>query len=154
MRDFEKVYERQVDRVLKICVLYLKNTHDAEEATQDTFIKYMRYNPVFENLDHEKAWFIKTSSNICKNLFKSSWFKKVICFDNLSNFYKEETEYQLLYKILELPGKYKMPLYLFYYEGYSTEEISKILVLKPATVRSNLHRARNILKSILESGDY
>ncbi|MEG0308525.1 MAG: hypothetical protein RR636_11310 [Clostridium sp.] len=41
MRDFEKVYERQVDRVLKICVLYLKNTHDAEEATQDIFIKYL-----------------------------------------------------------------------------------------------------------------
>ncbi|MGL4912320.1 MAG: RNA polymerase sigma factor [Romboutsia sp.] len=151
MSDFEEVYNRHVDMVLKICVLYLKNIHDAEEATQETFIKLMKYKPKFENKEHEKNWLIKTASNICKNILKSSWFKKITCSDDLSHFYKDEKEYDILQEILDLPYKYKMSIYLFYYEGYSTDEIAKILDTKPATVRSNLHRGRNLLKISLGS---
>lgn len=96
MDNFEEVYNRQVDMVLKISVLYLKNIHDAEEVTQETFVKFMRYKPIFENISHEKNWFIKTSSNICKNILKSSWLKKVTCSDDLSQFYKEEKDYDIL----------------------------------------------------------
>ena len=153
MVNFEEVYNRQVDTVFKICVLYLKKIDDAEEATQDTFIKYMKYNPEFENIKHEKNWFIKTATNICKNILKSSWFKKIVCSEDLSHFYQEEKDYDILQEILELPHKYKMSIYLFYYEGYSTEEIAQILDMKPSTVRSNLHRGRKLLKISLGS-DY
>lgn len=147
------MYNRQVDTVFKICVLYLKKIDDAEEATQDTFIRYMKYNPEFETIKHEKNWFIKTSTNICKNILKSSWFKKIVCSEDLSHFYQEEKDYDILQEILELPHKYKMSIYLFYYEGYSTEEIAQILDTKPSTVRSNLHRGRKFLKISLGS-DY
>ncbi|MGL5347620.1 MAG: RNA polymerase sigma factor [Peptostreptococcaceae bacterium] len=151
MDNFEEIYNRQVNTVLKICVMYLKNIDDAEEATQETFIKYMRYNPEFEDIKHEKNWFIRTSANICKNILKSAWFKKIICSDDLSHFYKDEKDYDILQEILDLPYKYKMSIYLFYYEGYSTEEIAQILDTKPATVRSNLHRGRKLLKISLGS---
>lgn len=151
MDNFEEVYNRQIDTVLKISVMYLKNIEDAEEATQETFIKFMRYKPEFEDAKHEKNWFIKTSANICKNMLKSSWFKKITCSDDLSHFYKEEKDYEILQEILELPYKYKMSIYLFYYESYSTEEIAQMLDTKPATVRSNLHRGRKLLKISLGS---
>ncbi|MGL5380993.1 RNA polymerase sigma factor, partial [Clostridium sp.] len=89
MNELEKTYARQVDMVFKICVLHLKNIHDSEEATQETFIKFIRYNPKFENLQHEKAWFIKTASNICKNILSSSWSSKVTCLDDLSYFQEQ-----------------------------------------------------------------
>lgn len=151
MENFEELYNRQVNTVLKICVMYLKNISDAEEATQETFIKYMRYKPQFEDENHEKNWLITTASNICKNMLKSAWFRKITCEDDLSHFYKDEKDYGILQDILELPYKYKMSIYLFYYEGYSTEEIAKILDTKPSTVRSNLHRGRNLLKISLGS---
>ncbi|WP_270646609.1 RNA polymerase sigma factor [Paeniclostridium hominis] len=153
MVNFEEVYNLQVDTVFKICVLYLKKIDDAKETTQDTFIRYLKYNPEFENIKREKNWFIKTATNICKNILKSSWFKKIVCSEDLSHFYQEEKDYDILQEILELPHKYKMSIYLFYYEGYSTEEIAQILDMKPSTVRSNLHRGRKLLKISLGS-DY
>ncbi|CEN89937.1 sigma-70 family RNA polymerase sigma factor [[Clostridium] sordellii] len=90
MVNFEEVYNRQIDTVFKICVLYLKKIDAAEKATQDTFIKYMKYNPEFENIKHEKNWFIKTATNICKNILKSFWFKKIVCSEDLSIFIKKK----------------------------------------------------------------
>ncbi|MGL5751395.1 MAG: RNA polymerase sigma factor [Paraclostridium sp.] len=150
MRNFEKIYETNIDTVYKICLIYLKKPHDAEEASQETFMKYLRYLPHFENDEHEKRWFIKTSNNICKNILKSSWFKKIICYDNVPELSTEENNEGVLQEILDLPNKYKTTIYLFYYEGYSTEEIAKILDMKPSTIRSNLHRARKMLKVSLE----
>ncbi|MGL5380070.1 RNA polymerase sigma factor, partial [Clostridium sp.] len=86
-------------------------------------------------------------------ILSSSWSSKVTCLDDLSYFQEQKENYKLLQEILELPPKYKLPIYLFYYEGYSTEEISKILDMNSSTVRSNLHRGRKLLKNLLESGD-
>ncbi|WP_314738599.1 RNA polymerase sigma factor [Paraclostridium sordellii] len=77
----------------------------------------------------------------------------MVCSEDLSHFYQEEKDYDILQEILELPHKYKMSIYLFYYEGYSTEEIAQILDTKPSTVRSNLHRGSKFLKISLGS-DY
>lgn len=150
MNNFEELYNEYIDMIYRICLMYLKNTHDAEEVTQDVFMKYLRYLPDFENKDHAKRWFIKTTANTCKNVLKSSWFKKIICFDSVPesiNYKKEDT---ILQEILELPYKYKISIYLFYYEGYRTDEISNILNMNPSTVRSNLSRARKKLKLSLE----
>lgn len=150
MNEFEKVYEEYINMVYKICLMYLKKQHDAEEAAQETFMKYLKYLPDFENQEHGKRWFIKTASNVCKNILKSSWFKRVICYDSIPESSYEETKEGIWEEVINLPYKYKIIIYLFYYEGYKTEEISKILDMKPSTVRSNLHRARKILKMNLE----
>lgn len=92
-----------------------------------------------------------SQANVCKNMLKTIWFKRVTCLEDLSYFYKDEKDYGVLQDILDLPYKYKMTIYLFYYEGYSTEEIAKILNTKPATIRSNLHRGRKLLKITLGS---
>lgn len=151
MSNFEEIYNEYIDIVYRVCLIYLKNTHDAEEATQDVFIKYLKYLPNFENKNHGKNWFIKTTANTCKNILKSSWFKNIICFDKVPETTCFKKEDDILQNILELPYKYKISIYLFYYEGYSTDEIANILNMNPSTVRSNLSRARKKLKLSLES---
>ena len=65
-----------------------------------------------------------------------------------------ETEYQgVLEEIMRLRKKYRIPLYLYHYEGYSVKEGGELLKLNPSTVRTRLARAREKLKSQLEEGD-
>lgn len=152
MDDFNGFYSKYVDMVYKICFIYLKRAYDAEEAVQETFIKYLRYTPVLSCDDHEKAWLIKTASNICKNILRSNWWKRIIPCDDLS-YIKDKEERGVLEEVLALPIKYKMPIYLFYYEGYKVEEISSMLLVNVSTVKSHLHRGRKLLKVSIEGGE-
>lgn len=149
--DFENIYNRNVETVYRICFVYMKNKTDAEDMTQNTFIKYLRYNPNFESLEHEKAWFIVTSTNICKNHFKSWWNKNITLDDEFevkTNDKKDET----LELVLNLPTKYKQVIYMHYYEGYSTVEIAKLLDMNESTIRTYLLKGRKILKDKIGSG--
>lgn len=146
--DFEIIYNRNVETVYRICFVYMKNKTDAEDMTQNTFIKYLKYNPTFENLEHEKAWFIVTSTNICKNHFKSWWIKNT-CLDNEIEVKTNDKNDDVLESVLKLPTKYKQVIYMYYYEGYSTVEISKMLDTKESTIRTHLLKGRQILKDMI-----
>ncbi|NMB27951.1 MAG: sigma-70 family RNA polymerase sigma factor [Tissierellia bacterium] len=146
------IYNRNVDTVYRISLMYLKNTPDAEDAVQDIFFKLIHGNHKFENLEHEKAWLIVTSQNYCKNILKNWWRKKRIDINSiLEPSYIENLPHDNTWQqVLSLPNKYKMVIYLYYYEGYSTDEISEILKTKSSTIRTRLCRARKKLKIILE----
>lgn len=147
---FESVYERNVDSVYKVCFMYLKNKHDAEDLVQSTFLKYLKKMPEFENVKHEKAWFITVASNTCKNHFKTWWNKNTVL-----SFEKEEGVYDkdsyVLNCILDLPVKYKKIVYMFYYSGFTTKEISTIINKNESTIRSDLSKARCLLKEKIGS---
>ena len=132
--------------VAKTAFTYLKNTEDAEDITQDVFVTLMLKNPVFENDDHCKAWLIRVTINKCKDYRKSSWFRNRIHSipDELSYLQPEEEE--VLSAVSSLEVKYRMPIHLYYYEGYSIKEIAEILDEKPATIGTRMARGRNILK--------
>ncbi len=142
---FESVYERNVDRVYKICFMFVKNKSDAEDLVQNTFIKYLKNCPTFDNLEHEKAWFIVCASNTAKNHFKT-WWNKNITFDFEKEIASHDKSLDILNYVLNLPNKYKSIVYMFYYEGYTTKEISSIIKMNESTVRSTLSRARALLK--------
>lgn len=136
------------DSLVKIAFAYLKNVADAEEVAQEAFLAYLQKSPVFDNADHEKAWLIRTTINKCKNLLKTSWFKSRNPIpDNLS--YLPSDEYMVMQAVLSLDKKYRIPIHLHYYEGYSLEEIAAILRAKPATVGTWLARGRNQLKEVI-----
>ncbi|MFI3260338.1 MAG: sigma-70 family RNA polymerase sigma factor [bacterium] len=143
---FEDVYERNASTVYRVCFMYVKNKHDAEDLTQNTFIKYMKYDPSFESLSHEKSWFIVVASNTCKNHFKAWWNKNTM---SLAEEYigSSEDNNDILEIVLKLPNRYKKIVYLFYYEGYTTKEISTILGINESTIRTQLSKARSLLKS-------
>lgn len=147
----EKLYEEHVDRIYKICFIYFKgNKSNIEDAIQSIFVKVMEKNLVFESDEHAKAWFIVATHNYCKNSVKHWWNKnKELDFDIKDNSKYDNT----IQDVLNLPDKYKIPIYMHYYEGYSCVEISNMLNIPENTVYSYLHRGRKILKKMIEGED-
>ncbi|TVX88085.1 sigma-70 family RNA polymerase sigma factor [Paenibacillus agilis] len=131
--------------IIRIAFAYVKNVQDAEDIAQDVFVTYMQKRPVFENKEHEKAWLIRIAINKSKNYLKSGWFRtKKTIPDDLSYLPKEEGE--VLQAVLQLDPKYRIPLHLFYYEGYSIQEIAAIVQTNSSTIGTRLARGRSLLK--------
>lgn len=144
-----QIIKRNSDLVYKLAFSQMKNKDDADDVYQEVFLRYIKYRIIFDNPDHEKAWFIRVTLNCCKTVFNSFWRTKVTEFNEIS----ETAEYNredLSYALEKLPKKYNAVLHLFYYEDLSVEDISEILKIKQANVRMLLTRARRKLKEIIE----
>jgi len=133
----------------------MKNQHDTEDMVQNTFIKLMKDNTKFQSEEHEKAWLIRTATNLCKDYFRSWWSKKRVSMDAAAELATDESQLMddALKMVLALPDKYKTAIYMYYYEGYSTVEIAKILGKKESTVRGYLHTGRKLLKIEMDGDD-
>nr|WP_207744169.1 sigma-70 family RNA polymerase sigma factor [Romboutsia sp. 1001713B170131_170501_G6] len=132
---------------------YLKNSSDAEDITQEVFLALLQSDIRFEDDEHLKAWLIRVAINKCKNYLKSGWFKnKADLTDDLS--YMTEEESYTLRAVLSLKEKYRLPIHLHYYEGYSIKEISQILEVPAATIGTRLARGRKELKKIIGEDIY
>lgn len=149
--DDLEVIEKYSDMVYRMAYSMVKNRYDAEDIHQEVFMKYLKKPPVFENADHEKAWFLRVTVNLCKNFWKSAWFQRVTGLEETDISEKQEDVHQeLVDTVKKLPRKYWAVIHLFYYEELSIEEISRVLGEKPSTVRTQLTRARGKLKELLE----
>ena len=149
-REIKNIYNRQADTVFYICYSFMKNKPEAEDMMQETFLRLISSGKTFENERHEKAWLIVTASNLCKNALKRHWRKEESIDDNVALASQVvESDNSVLEAILSLPTEYKTVVYMYYYEGYSTEEIAKHLRCPSATVRTRLARARKLLRSML-----
>lgn len=141
--------EKYSDMLIRISYSYMKNKSDAEDITQEVFIKLLHNKPSFKSIEHEKAWLIRVSINLSKDKLKSSYFKNTAPLEgDFIDIAKEDNE--IIQSVLNLPLKYKSIVLLYYYEGYSISEVANILSLKESTVGSQLSRARKKLKSILK----
>lgn len=137
------------DMLLRISYAYMKNFSDAEDITQEVFLKVIEKQPFFDSRDQEKAWLIRVAINLSKDRLKSSWFKKTTTLEgDFKDITKEDNE--IIATVLSLPLKYRSIILLFYYEDYSISQIANIVKLKESTVGSQLSRARKLLKSKLK----
>lgn len=144
-KEITLIYERTADTVYRICYTYMKNEADTRNMVQETYLKLIQHNPVFESLQHEKGWLIVTASNLCKDQLKHWWQRRENIEDH-EELTTESTEInEVLNAVFSLPEKYKLPIYLHYYEGYTSKEISTILHISDSTIRSQLVAARNPL---------
>ena len=132
------------------------NRFDADDITQDTFIRLYQYKKLFSSDEHKKAFLLRVTANLCKDMRKSAWFRKRIDInDNIpasespENDISMEDENTLQEYILELKPKYRAVIFLHYYEDYSTAEIAKTLSIPESTVTTRLSRARSQLKTQL-----
>ncbi len=155
-KEIADIYERHRNTVYRVCYSFMKNPADTEDAVQDTFISLIRKGPAFESEEHEKAWLIRTATNICRNTLKH-WWRRHENIDDLHDVESPErvdtTEADdVLGAVMGLPDKYKSVVYLYYYEGYSSVQIADILRKPQSTIRNYLREARAILKERL--GDH
>jgi RNA polymerase sigma-70 factor (ECF subfamily) len=141
--------EKYSDMLIRISYSYMKNLSDAEDITQDVFIKLLEKKPSFESTEHEKAWLIRIAMNLSKDKLKSAYFKNTAPLEeDFIHVTKEDNE--IIHAVLNLSLKYRSIVLLYYYEGYNISEVANILNLKESTVGSQLSRARKKLKSILK----
>lgn len=152
---FAQFYARHVDTVYRVCYIRMKNQADAEELTQETFLRAMKEPQLWEDDAHGRAWLIVTASNLCKNALRH-WFRasrqEVEDWDQAMGCVQappDAQESEVLSAVMKLPDQYKTVIYLFYYEGYSSTEIAQMLGKKESTVRSLLHRGRKQLSQTL-----
>ena len=146
----EEILNIYGNSILRLAYSYVKNMSDAEEILQDTIIKYIEKSPDFENENHKKAWLMKVCANLSKNRIE---YNKIRMSDELSDELTEENRTDLSFvwdAVKTLEPNYREAIHLFYYEGFSTSEIAKILGKNESTVRSNLSRGRQKLKSVLK----
>ena len=153
---FRGLFEKYADMIYRIGVSYCSSGWMAEDVVQEVFIRYLKKEPQFESEEHEKAWFIRVAINCCKSEMLSSWVRKIIptedCRqeDTMSIEFHRTEESELFEQLLQLPIKYRMVLYLRYYEEYSVNEIGEILGIAPNTVSARLTRARKRMREQCE----
>lgn len=138
------------DTVFRVAFSYMKNPDDAEDITQNVFLKLFQCRTAFESFEHLRSWLIRVTVNECKSVFRAPWRRT----ENLEDYAQElamptPEHTELFLTVMGLPEKYRIVIYLFYYEGYSTEEIAGLLGLPAATVRTRLARGRKKLRTIL-----
>ena len=146
--SFESLLRRQEDRVYRIGLAILGNVQDAEDLTQETFLKYLEKRPRFENEAHEKAWFITVARNGAITRLRASHRRELPLELEIPTPGPEEREE--LEELYALPPEDREVIHLYYYEGWSTGEIARMTGSREWTVRSRLSRARGKLKKLLE----
>ena len=153
--DFEAFYLRHFQAIYRVCYAFLKNPQDAEDCTEDVFVRALTKELTFENERHERAWLTTTAMNLCKDRLKHWYHQKVTPLDDQTQAEapRKEDYSEVLQAVMALPVKYKEVVWLHYYEGYQTEEIAKMLNRPPSTVRNQLRDARGKLKIQLGGED-
>ena len=134
----------------------MKNYADTEDIFQTVFLKYVLSSIEFENKEHEKAWLIRVTINACKDLLKSFFRRNTVSIHQLiEQPAPQDQDYtDVLEAVLSLPKKYKDVVYLYYYEGYTAPQISKILGKNMNTIYTLLNRSKKILKAQLGGSEY
>ncbi|MCI8552305.1 MAG: sigma-70 family RNA polymerase sigma factor [Lawsonibacter sp.] len=148
-RQFEEAYDICGAAVYRLAMIYLGRHADAEDVTQEVFLRLLYRAPNFADEAHQKRWLLQVAANLCRDQLRGFWRKRVTELkDTLPTAAPEERE--ALSAVANLPDTYRLPIHLYYYEGYSVAEIAEILKLSQSAVKMRLKRGREFLKIELE----
>ena len=143
--DWEKLVKEQENRLYRAALAILGGAQEAEDAVQDAFLTYLEKAP--EDLENPGAWLMRVLVNGCRSRLRRAWRREGPLPDDLPVPGPEER--RELEELFALPAEDRAVIHLFYYEGWSTDEIARILGVRPGTVRSRLSRARQRLRALL-----
>lgn len=165
--SFEEVMELYMPMVYRIALSRLGDRSDAEDVTQDVFLRYFRTGMTYNSEEHRKAWLIRCTVNCAINTASSAWNRHKVSGEMLENsadpdeepadsgceaqFEKTERRLTVLNAVKKLPEKYRTVIHLFYFEDMSVAQISEATGDGVSTVKSQLSRARKLLKPILSA---
>lgn len=143
---------KYADMVLRLALTHLGNLADAQDVSQEVYIKLFKHQRPFNDAEHEKAWIIRVTINTCKDVIRSPWKKWFSPLVEIALPNNHTASMEVVSFVLTLPRKYRMVIHLYYYEGYKTAEIAEILNLKEGTIRTQLKRAKELLKAKIIGG--
>lgn len=139
------------DMVYRVALNACKNPADAEDILQTALLKLYQEKRPFEGREHIRRWLIRVAVNEARKLARSAWFRKTLPLEDYAAAleFQAPEESELFLQVMALPSKYRVPLYLYYYEGYPAKEVAALCGLKESTVQTRLQRARQKLKQTL-----
>ncbi len=148
-RRIEETVRLYADMLFRICFVMLKNQSDAEDAVQNTFLKYIYKAPEFEAPEHEKAWLIRVASNECKDMRRSSIrhsHTDITAVTDIQGGITDPESCGILEALMDIPEKFRMVLILHYVEGYGVADIAKIIGKTGSAVKMRLQKGRRLLE--------
>lgn len=146
---FDAAYGAYGAMVYRLAMVYLGRRADAEDVSQEAFFKLLYKAPAFADAEHEKRWLLRVTVNLCRDQLRGFWRKRAVALEE--DYPMESPEsFEIADAVVRLPEKYKTPIHLHYYEGYSVTEIADILKLSQSAVKMRLSRGREILRLEME----
>ena len=145
----EELVDRHENTLFRAALAILGDVQEAEDAVQDTLLRYLEKRPEFRDREHEKAWLLKVAANRCKSVLRARLRHPAVELLDVYPAPDGDGSRELMEAILSLPANQRAAVHLHYYEGYTSEEIGAILGQRPGTVRSHLSRARDALRRYL-----
>lgn len=153
-QQYTCLVKKYIDTVFRVALSCTKNPTDAEDIVQNVFLALLREKKPFESETHIRAWLIRVAVNECKKWHRSPW-RRHISFEEYAATLPDTAEEDrgVLAAVMALPKKHRLPIYLYYFEEYSTQEIADILKIPKGTVCTYLSRGREALKLSLQEGE-
>lgn len=145
--DHAQIFRDYRDDVYRLAVCYTRSREEAEDVCQTVFLKLLEQKNIASG--KEKQWLMKVAANECRNLLRSHWWRTTVPMEDTISVEPPQVNETLL-AVLSLEPKYRIVVYLHYYEMLSTEEIEKLLHITRSAVTTRLSRARAMLKSKLK----
>lgn len=149
--EFTRITDLYIDDIKRLAYSGCKNEQDAEDITQEVFIKLLKCENVFESDAHVKNWLIRVTINQCNSLWRTPWKKRVVLsMPKEPQMLYSEKENDLMSNIRSLTSKYREIIHLFYYEEMSVRQIAETLRISEGDVKTRLHRARKKLEKMMK----
>lgn len=133
--------------LFRLCLVMLGNDTDAEDAVQETILKYLQKAPSFENSEHEKAWLITVAKNECRNILRFKQRHQQVSLECLEDIPFESSESGILEALMSIPEKFRLVLMLYYVEEYRIEDIAHIIKRTSSAVKMRLKKGRKLLET-------
>ena len=148
----EYLVEKYQENIFRAAFSICRNREDAEDVVQNTFLQYLHTKQEFDSEEHIRAWLLRTAVNQSKNMVKAFWRRNRTSLEEYMAEvpFREPQDRSLVEAVLALPESCRIVIHLYYYEGYSVQEIASMLALPENTVKSHLFRARDMLRQQLK----
>ena len=149
----EQIVRTYADMVYRIAYRYVKNSIDTDDVFSEVFLAYFKKERTFESEEHRKAWLIRVTINCAKDLLSQRAQLQQLHEETLSDQTAHDVDtYMDLNKAIEqLRPEYQEVIKLYYLDDLSVKEIAQILNKNENTIKTQLFRARETLKSVLEA---
>jgi len=151
--EAQRLVDAYGDAVYRLAYAYTGHRADAEDVTQETFLRLLRDAPEFREEGHRKAWLLRVAVNCARDLHRSPWRRRAAPLEEAEALPAPEApESGVLEAVLSLPEKYRAVVHLYYYEGYTAAETAQLLGKSVSAVNTRLSRARAMLRDKIEGG--
>ena len=146
----ENIINLYGDLLYRTGIMILGNPQDVQDVLQEVMLKVLQKMPEFHDSEHEKAWLLRVTINLCKDMLRFRFRHQYIQIDELEIEAVDTDDRQLLQEIIQLPPRWRIVLILHYVEGYSLKEIADILSVSENAVKKRMQRAKAGLKKKLQ----